>query len=329
MGYHAKISGKHIFAGLLAACAAAAANAAEQPEFTIRKITATIHEELRNKPQQRAWCGAEETLRIEGKFFLTVEAELDVAWIDEVRQLRIDPSQITLVDDRGDPCPPLHWSSGTLKSGNAGFYAYRPHDWQDPEKAKPAVYEGVFMVPTGCGKAQLSLAAAAAEVTVPDDVSPLPPLTAPEPGAPAKFVIFEITDARLVDEVPSEANFLGKTYQTTISNPQGKLLEVQLKITPTRGNDPNRHTEFTWKTGDLGFRYGEDKFVVAAGERFRENSVAHLGGGLSFRDGTGEPEEKTVWFAVPADLDKGLLTYMLTPVAEITPGGPYTILEIR
>jgi hypothetical protein len=318
-----------IVAALAAANLFASADEEQLPEITIGKITATASDGIRNELHERAWCGAEEILRLDGKVFVTLKAVVDVAWSDELRQLRIDGSQIKLVDDRGNPCPELYRRFGNIKYESGGFYPYRPREWPDIEKAKPTVYEGTFVVPKGCREARLTLATASATVAIPQDNTPLPPLTAPQPGLPAKYMIFEILDARLIDERSSKVRISGETYTSTITNPQGKLLEVRLKFTPTRGNDPDDDTAFTWQTNHLGFRYGEDKFVVTAGEEFVDGVVAYVGGSRRSQDGKWETKEATVWFAVPENLDKGMLTYKTTPVAEITPGGPYKVLEVK
>jgi hypothetical protein len=187
----------------------------------------------------------------------------------------------------------------------------------------------MFVVPHDTTRAQLTLGEQSAEVEIPD-VTPLPPLTPPEPGVPAKFVRIEVLETKLVDQCTGQHTVGHERYDTTITNPQGKLLEVRFALTPTRGNKRRGDVAyFSRSTDDMGLMYGEGTYVIAAGEEMVNRMRAHVSGSLQPRDGKWPTGEHTVWFAVPADISNCQLTYQGTPVVEIVPGGPYQAIPVK
>jgi len=302
-----------------------AAGAGEKGASPLRigKVTVTAFAESLNKPLERAWCGAVERLTLKDKLLLSVDVELTVEWSEKLSRARVDGKDVQLLNDKGQPYPGLRRSFGRLDDGSPSFYAYRPSNWKDKAKVKPKKYAAMFLVPRGVTSAKLQIGKAPpANVTIPQRVETPQPPPAAAPALPARCAAVQLLDAAVVDEVNGRARIGREELKTTITNPQGKLLKIKLKVTPIRGNNDDNPERFSYSTNDFGLSYGDGAFVLAAGSQFRDYVSAYVSGSLRPSRGKWKGEEMTLYFAIPAGLKAARLTYLMTAVANISPGGP-------
>jgi len=324
-----------LIAAVMATCLAApAAHAAEKklPTLKIKDPTVTAYEEVCVNAGDAASRGVTEVLKLEGRLFLWLDAPIAAEWSEEMKNANLEAKDFQLLDDKGNACENIgRFDEDNRFSGYAsGLWMHRPHNWQKPEELKPQHYRAVFLVPAGSKSFEFKVAeAASTKIEMPKKTEPVALPKMWEPLMPATEAKLEILEAKLVDTAQGKFRIGKKESPTRIYNPDGKLLCVKVRLTPTRSNSDMNEDHFYWPTSNLGLMYGDGCFVRAAGEKFMKGFTSNVSHNTNRDEKGWRSSEDEFYFAVPADIGAFKLTYHMTPVAEGKPGGPFKVLEVK
>jgi hypothetical protein len=128
----------------------------------------------------------------------------------------------------------------------------------------------------------------------------------------------EILSSRLVDQVKSIHKVGEEKVETTVSNPYGQFLEVQIQFTPLKHNSSSRNT-FFWHTSWFWVLCDNGCYTQIIAEHFMDKFSHNVSHNPSYHsDGTWGSGEATLYFPVPKDTKSFTLIYITSPVAEGT-----------
>lgn len=282
-----------------------------QPELKITKTDVKAYKELRTS-QVAFEYGVNETISFDGKLLLHVTAEIAPQWTEEIDNARVDDENIKLIAG-GEEIFMIGYFEryGQFRISTDSFSAYRDSNWK--EKPRPVYYNAVFAVPEGTKTCEFKLGTAVSQIQIPE------PIPAPKSLETVKI---EIVSARTVDEIKSQKSVgdLNPEPVTVVTSPGGKLLELQLKLTPLKGNGDNPD-HFFWYTPWFGILAEDGGYIPTIGEIFMDklnNSVSH---NLNLSsDGNWSTGEATLYFSVPPDLTSFELTYLDEPATRGSTG---------
>ena len=293
---------------------ASRAPAAPEVEYTLEDLQVVAYGELSVEAADNGLLGVQEMTASTDLVFLAVQARLNVQWIAEVRQLSIPSTAIMLADDAGRKHLPIgQFQHGQFRPYESAVYAYRPRKWPEDKDSRPAIYGGVYAVPKAAPPLTLKVGKASARITVPSETVP--------PENTALNVTVQIRGARLVNEVKSYVSRGGVKVPTVVSNPNGKLLEVKLVVTP-REDLAAKKDSFGWQAKWIGLICHTGHFVPAAGGYSSSGHLRRDAGYTISKDRAGKwrADEAVLYFAVPDGTTRFRLTWLLMPVGEGTVG---------
>ena len=280
-----------------------------QPELVLEDVQAMAFEKLTTSEMAFKY-GVAETLASDNTVLLAIGVNVSPKWTDEIKKANVDHKNIKVVTDGGKEILMIGYFEryGQFRMSTSNFYAYRPNNWK--EKPKKFFYNAVFGIPAGTKSVEFKLGDASAKVQVPDKTSP--PLDSGE------TVKIEVLAAKLVQDVKSTERVGDLVPKPVVSylNPKGGILEVHIKITPTKGNGDNPD-HFFWYTPWFGIVTDGGAFASTFGEIFMEkvnNSVSH---NLNQSQGSGfSSGEAKLYFAVGKDVKNYKLIFVDAVVAE-------------
>jgi hypothetical protein len=279
-----------------------------QPQLVLEDVQAMAFEKLTTSEKAYKY-GVAETMAAENTVLLGIGVTVIPQWTDQIDKANVDHKNITVVTDGGKEILMLGYLEryGQFRMSTNNFYAYRPNNWK--EKPKKFFFNAIFGVPAGTKSVEFKLGDASAKVKMPDKTSP--PLDSGE------TVKVEVLSAKMVQDVKSTERVGDLVPKPIVSylNPNGGILEVHLKITPTKGNgyDPDH---FFWYTPWFGLVTDNGAFVSTFGEIFMEkvnNSVSH---NLNRSQGSFSSGEAKLYFAVGKDIKNYKLIFVDAVVAE-------------
>jgi hypothetical protein len=136
----------------------------------------------------------------------------------------------------------------------------------------------------------------------------------PEHGS---MINVEILSRRLVDQVKSIYKVDKEEVETTVSNPNGSILEVQIQVTPLRSN--SFPSGFFWRRSWFWVLCDNGCYIQTAAEdvagKLSDNVIHNLS---PLDDEKWMSGEVTLYFPVPKDTKSFTLIYITSPVAEGT-----------
>jgi hypothetical protein len=275
------------------------------PELKIDELIVTAYEEL----FLMEVTGMIHSLRLDGKVFLSVRMVVLPQWTEDINRFKIDAKEILLTAPDGTEIPMIGYFDrvGQFAVSTKHLSASRRSDWQ--EKPQKVYYNVAFAIPKDGQKYQLKLGSLSVDVEKPAEIE-----QSPEHGS---IVNVEILGSRLVDQVKSIHKAGDEKVETTVSNPNGQFLEVQIQVTPLRSNSFFGgffwHTSWFWALCDNGC------YTQTIAEHFMDKFSDNVSHNLSYHsDGTWGSGKATLYFPVPKDTKSFTLIYITSPVAEGT-----------
>ncbi|MEW6262551.1 MAG: hypothetical protein AB1641_05685 [Thermodesulfobacteriota bacterium] len=280
-----------------------------QPELKLDKVEVAAYGELKVMKGASDF-GLVEAFSQEGKVLVSISLEVYPQWTEAIDSAQVNAKDIKLKTDQGEDASMIGRFErfGEFRLENSSLYAYRRSDWK--EKKEPTYFNAVFAVPKAVKAGEFKLGQASAKITVPDKIQ--------DPPDAAGTLKVEVIGAALVDKVRStyRVGDLKPRPATVITNPNGQILEVKIKVTPVKGNSGGQNHYF-WYTPWFGLLTETNRYVRVLGEMFMEginNAVSHnLNRGS---DGQWSSGEATLYFAVPKGVKKFKLIYLGQAVAE-------------
>jgi hypothetical protein len=249
------------------------------------------------------------SLRLDGKVFLAVRAVVLPQWTEEIKRFKIDAKEILLTAPDGTEIPMIGYFDrvGQFAVSTKHLNASRRSDWQ--EKPQQVYYNVAFAIPKDGQKYQLKLGPLSVDVEKPAEIE-----QSPEHGS---MVNVEILSSRLVDQVKSIHKAGDEKVETTVSNPNGQFLEVQIQVTPLKHNyyRPGSffwHTSWFWALCDNGCH------TQTIAEHFMDKFSDNVSHNLSYSNEKWGSGKATLYFPVPKDTKSFTLIYITSPVAEGT-----------
>lgn len=277
------------------------------PELTVEDVTTTVYEELFITT---AFGGMLHSYRQDGTVFLAVELVILPQWTEEIKNFRIKTDEMALTAPDGTEFPMIGYFEyiGQFKLLTKTLSGNRRSNWQ--EEPQKVYYNAVFAVPSGGQSYQLKIGPLSADIEAPADIAQWPDH--------ARTVNVEILSSRLVDEVKSIHTVGKEKLETTVSNPQGKLLETTLKITPATPGMGNfyRPENFFWHAPWFWVLCDNGHYTQAVGEHYRDSLNRSLSHSQHYSDGKWSSVEAVLYFAVPEDVKSFTLIYVGSPIAE-------------
>ena len=299
---------------LALAAAVAHAGAPGAVKIAIASARAVLRDTVEGAPESQL-PGIVQTLQLpDGQQFLVVDVALEAEWGEKERSATIKSEQVTLTGADGKDLP---WvgkmtPTGHFRSYSPSLYLRKPYRKEDV--GKPDLFNVVFAVPKGTKEATLKIGEATQKLTA------APAGELPKPG---DFATFKIVEAKFVDAAKGSQSLGSKKpkAERTVTAAAGKLLAVQVAITPKRSN-AERGSYFYINTWDLGLAFGKGSYVPAAGQIHGSFGYAT---NVSMNnhpnpDGSWKTSVYTVYFAVPEDLTDFSVTYLAAPMAKGTVG---------
>jgi len=297
---------------LLLAGAAMALAQEETVALTLQGVSATAFKELKvGSKVSKYGYGLQEALTAEGSVLLRVDALIAPPWSEQVEQVNVDAERIVLLTGEGAAIPMVgYFSYGEFELQSNSLNAYRPYDWK--ENKDPLQYNAVFIVPRDTASLTFKLGAVESKIEGSIKVKASP--------NPADIVTLAISKAAFVDRIVNTTNVGELKQPTAITTSHGKLLAVDLKLTPKEGNsaDPD---SFLWSTSWIAILCDNGHTAPTLGELFMDGLSDYVSHNLSRgSDGAWTSTEGTFYFAVPADTKTFKLVYYGTPLAEASVG---------
>jgi hypothetical protein len=277
------------------------------PELKLEEITVTAYEEL----FLMELPGMMQSLRLDGKVFLAVHTVILPQWTEEIRRFELDAKakDVMLIAPDSTEIPMLGYFDqvGQFEISSLDRSISRRSNWQD--EPQQVYYNAVFAIPEDGQKYQLKLGPLFVDVEKPAEIEQLP-----EHGS---MVNVEILGSRLVDQVKSIYEVGEEKIETTVSNPNGPILEVQIQVTPLRSNSfPGG---FFWRRSWFWVLCDNGSYIQTVAEDVAGKLSDNVGHSLSpLDDETWMSGEVTLYFPVPKDTKSFTLIYITSPVAEGT-----------
>ena len=276
------------------------------PELKLEEVTVTAYEELFLMEVP----GMIHSLRLDGKVFLAVHTVILPQWTEEIKRFKLDAKakDVMLIAPDSTEIPMLGYFDrvGQFEISSLNKSISRRSNWQD--KPQQVYYNAVFAIPKDGQKYQLKLGPLSVDVEKPAEIEQLP-----EHGS---MVNVEILGSRLVDQVKSIHKAGEEKVETTVSNPNGQFLEVQIQVTPLRYNSvPGSffwHTSWFWVLCDNGC------YTQTVAEHFMDKFSDNVSHNLSHSKEKWGSGKATLYFPVLADTKSFTLIYITSPVAEGT-----------
>lgn len=292
-----------VFTLLLLFATAHAQEEAQLP-LTLESLEANLHTKL----LVESVSGIHDLLQPETGKLLALEMTFAPPWTEEVDKVKIAAKDIFLAladEQRLDPIGSFR-RYGQFRIESPTLDQRRPSKWK--ENPLPLRLSLVFLIPDGQTSAVLHVGENQFEVAVPAQAGPVP--------NPADTLTVEVLNATLEDSVESVFTLNKMKLQTTASNPEGKLLALRLRLTPTRANG-ERPDNFFWYTNWFQLAYDGGHHAPIVGERFMDklaDSVSHTLN--QNNDGSWQSREVTLYFAVPKGTKTYSLIYLFATVAQ-------------
>jgi hypothetical protein len=277
------------------------------PQLTVDKVDAAAYKEVR-LARLAGEYGVNETFRMDGHVLLSIRLTVTPQWTEPIERFEIDDKNIRVVTDTGSEIPMIgsFEQLGMFRLENRSFSPYRPYDWK--EKKESESHSAVFAVPETVKSVEYKCGPISKKIQIP---------SVTEAPNPASVVKFQIASAKLLDKVETShrAGDIEPSPKAMLANPNGKILELRVKITPTmgNGNDPN---SFFWKTEWAALKVDGVGFVRVLGQWFMDKVDNGVSNNLSASSGTFNTDEKVLYFAVPEGAKSFTLLYLNQPMAQ-------------
>lgn len=276
------------------------------PELKLEEVTVTAYEEL----FLMELPGMIESLRLDGKVFLAVHTVILPQWTEEIKRFELDAKakDVMLIAPDSTEIPVLGYFDqvGQFEIPSLNRSVSRRSNWQDePQKV---YYNAVFAIPEDGQKYQLKLGPLSVDVEKPAEFE-----QSPEHGS---MVNVEILGSRLVDQVKSIYKVGEEKVETTVSNPNGPILEVQIQVTPLRSN--SFVGGFFWHSSWFWVLCNNGCYIQTVAEDFMDQLNDNVSHNLSYSNEKWGSGEATLYFPVPKDTKSFTLIYITSPVAEGT-----------
>lgn len=283
------------------------ASAAPQVPLKITKVDVAAYSELLLAVQSGS-NGEREVLDTGGKVFVSITVLIDPQWTQDTKRAKVEAKQIVL-EIGGQKVRMLGYMRylGQLNTYSHNFYVSKPYKW--PNTVRRETYNVVFLAPKGTTDAVFHMGSVSAPVKIPIAISPTP--------NPATGVKAELVSAKMIPSVHRQTRVSGQKFGTTITNPAGGILEVKVRMTPTKPNSIDSPNQFFWTTSWFAIQYDGSGMVGCMGEQMRDKklhrNVSHSrsSGGSGFRT-----DDVTLYFLAPANAGRFKLLLLGNTVAQ-------------
>jgi len=297
---------------LAAAMLGVLAAGARGADLAIVEAKATVRETVDIVPD-RSLPGIVRTVRLSDELaFAVVDLKLKATWAEEDKTLKVKTEAITLADEKGADCPMVGRlePSGHYQRYSVAVYIRKPHDKKQHGKLHPLNI--VFAAPKGARAFTLKLGDLERKLTVAE---------AGEALGPGDYATFKVLGAKLVEQTTGQFSMGYKKPKgtTTVRSMAGKLLAVEVEITPKRSNSTDG-SHLYMNTRDLGLTFGKGGVAPCVGQihgNFGYADNVSMNSGPN-PDGTWRTLTYTIYFAVPEDAKAFALTYHQAVVAKGT-----------
>lgn len=275
------------------------------PPLTIKEASVAAYDEL---TVFYNISGTRETLRQEGKKFLSISATFEPPWSESVKKLKLDWKEITL-SDGSTTMPMIGFTRyyGVNKLGANSLSKSRPGSWK--KKSTPVPYNAIFLVPANSQSLRLTIGPSSWDIQVPQT-----PATPPDP---AELVTVEIVSARMIDSIESSrrAGDLKPRPKTRLRNLFGNILEVTIIVKPERTNT-NRPGNFYWSSDWVGAVDDKGQVLSQLGQKVGKKIGRSASNSINrFSDKPWPSKPVTLYFSAPDNLKSFDLIYTWSKVA--------------
>jgi hypothetical protein len=286
--------------------------AQEGVDFELKSIRVTAYEALKVNLNKNRGTGVQEVLALVDTLMVSVAVEVLPKWTEEVKRADASAKDISLIDTTGQTFKGIGKFDDNLvfAGGLSNLSIRRPRNWKTKEKTHH--WTGVFAVPKTAGALTLQLGTFPIDIQVPKEVTAFPKT--------ADYVEIEVVSATFTDSAEKKFSASGGfKSKTKLSNPQGSMLAVKLRLRPVKQvSKPDYHY---WHTRMIGLSGPGLGFTQTVGELSSSGELnTNVSHNLRRKDGKWVLEESTFLFAVPQELKTFTLHYEMDPVVQGTVG---------
>jgi hypothetical protein len=264
----------------------------------------------------RSPLGLVESIDTPGMRAVLVELSLLPTWTAAGRRLEIPARDIVLVGrdgKRSEPFGEIVQSEIRLRFTDLSFS--RPHDWKTAG-AEPHERRLLFLLPKAEKKATLHIGSRKRELELADGGGHLK-------AEPVPRVV--VKGRQLLDSLPlAERLCPPATAATKLRTPFGKLLALDVEITPTGSNDTEPMRRFHWAGSWVGLEYeigGIQHYTRCVGEGHMWSKMVQLSDRFNSVERTPDGKLPVIAtklsFVVPEGAGKLRLTWLMAPVCEL------------